>query len=80
MEGLETLDREAAGQGNPAAGAASGKGDGCLPKGDSVFLPSKWDNYLKPVGIVFKYHGAGIQNYTTEICNISTVRKVKAEL
>lgn len=44
LEGLETLDREAAGQGKTVAGAASGKREGCLPKGDSVFLPSKWDN------------------------------------
>lgn len=38
LGGLETLDRAAAGQGNTVAGAAAGKWDGGLPKGDSVFL------------------------------------------
>lgn len=63
LGGLETLDRAAAGQGNIASGAGSGKEDGYLPKRDSVFLPSKWDNYQKPVEIVFKYHRAGLKNY-----------------
>lgn len=44
LGGLETLDMAAAVQGNTVVGAVSGKGDGGLPKGDSVFLPSKWDN------------------------------------